>query len=375
MRIIVNLNMLFWISCAILTLAAIIVVFAPCFKTSAVFENPSDLLSDLEIYKDQLDEVGRDEQRGLLSYQEAVNSRIEISHRMLKYDEKYAVSLPQKTASKIILTLIILTIPLFSWGLYSVLGRPDLTDQPLYSRSHSVMPTDRLEDLVEKAQAHLERNPNDGRGWQVLAPIYFKLKLFDKAVHSYQMAIKLNPPSADLEIGLGKSLTQANGGLINNEARLAFNRAIKMDETNKEPQFLFAVDLAKQNKLTEAKIAFEELLKTTASTEPLFELIQTMIGKINKTKQPSQNDINNAAEMSIEDRDNMIQSMVSRLNDRLLNNPQDSDGWLRLVRSYIVLREPKKALDALKKARGFLKKQEDLQQLKELELEIGSQKP
>jgi cytochrome c-type biogenesis protein CcmH len=65
---------------------------------------------------------------------------------------------------------------------------------------------------------------------------------------------------------------------------------------------------------------------------------------------PSSADLEAAAQLSDEQRTEMIRSMVESLAQRLEQNPDDASGWLRLGRSYRVLGEPKKAEDALTRA-------------------------
>jgi cytochrome c-type biogenesis protein CcmH len=57
--------------------------------------------------------------------------------------------------------------------------------------------------------------------------------------------------------------------------------------------------------------------------------------------------------MSPEDRTQMIRGMVQRLADKLAENPDDRDGWLRLGRAYQVLGETGKADDAFAKAKAL----------------------
>ena len=45
----------------------------------------------------------------------------------------------------------------------------------------------------------------------------------------------------------------------------------------------------------------------------------------------------------------MIQTMVAGLDDRLRRNPQDADGWMKLMRSYVVLGKTGQARDALQR--------------------------
>jgi cytochrome c-type biogenesis protein CcmH len=47
----------------------------------------------------------------------------------------------------------------------------------------------------------------------------------------------------------------------------------------------------------------------------------------------------------------MVRGMVARLAERLKQDGSDVDGWMRLVRSYVVLGERDKALTAVADAR------------------------
>jgi cytochrome c-type biogenesis protein CcmH len=57
-----------------------------------------------------------------------------------------------------------------------------------------------------------------------------------------------------------------------------------------------------------------------------------------------------ARQMSPQDRQAMIETMVARLDDRLKQNPRDEEGWMRLIRSYVVLGKADQARDALGRA-------------------------
>ena len=56
--------------------------------------------------------------------------------------------------------------------------------------------------------------------------------------------------------------------------------------------------------------------------------------------------------MAPEDRQAMIRSMVAGLAERLKENPDDQDGWIRLIRSYTVLGDREAAARALGDARA-----------------------
>ena len=68
----------------------------------------------------------------------------------------------------------------------------------------------------------------------------------------------------------------------------------------------------------------------------------------------------------------MIEGMVSNLARRLDDDPDNLEGWMRLVRSYVVLGEVNKATDAVMKAKTYFQDDEaSLQQLSALVNELS----
>ena len=61
-----------------------------------------------------------------------------------------------------------------------------------------------------------------------------------------------------------------------------------------------------------------------------------------------------AAELSPGDRAAMIEGMVAALAARLEDEPDDAEGWARLIRSYVVLDQRGSAAAALRSARAAL---------------------
>ena len=60
-----------------------------------------------------------------------------------------------------------------------------------------------------------------------------------------------------------------------------------------------------------------------------------------------------AGQMSNQDRQAFIRSMVERLAGRLAENPNDPEGWQRLIRAYEVLGETAKAAEAKAKLKAL----------------------
>jgi cytochrome c-type biogenesis protein CcmH len=76
--------------------------------------------------------------------------------------------------------------------------------------------------------------------------------------------------------------------------------------------------------------------------------------------------------MSDDQRRDMIRSMVTRLADRLHDDGADVEGWLRLVRAYVVLGDRDKAKNAAGDAKRALgDRPDDIKRIDDLVKGLG----
>jgi cytochrome c-type biogenesis protein CcmH len=366
--------MLFWVVAALLTLAASLAVMLPLTRkprqSSAGAEN------DIEVYRDQLREVERDAERGLIGAKEAEEAKAEIGRRILALAGKAmpeaasghsaakANDGPKPVRGKLaraVGAVAILSVPLVSWALYSEFGSPALPGQPLGARLAEDPSKSTPEELVARAEAHLANNPDDGRGWDVLAPIYMRGGRYPDAVTAYGNAVRLLGETGDRLSGLGEAQASAANGRITPEAEASFQRALAVEPANVKARFYLATALAQQDKLPEAEASWRSMLATLPADSPWRSAAEQAIAEVGRMTSgesppaggaapapgPSQEQIDAAASMSQADRTAMIEQMVSGLDAKLRENPRDAEGWARLVRSYVVLGKPDAARDAL----------------------------
>lgn len=349
--------MVFWFVAALLTFGASVAVLLPLTTSSR--RSMATKQHDLAVYRDQLAEVDRDASRGLIRPEDAETARAEIARRIIKVDgseQTVADAARLPVAGRILGAAAVLLVPLVSWGLYAALGSPAIPSQPLQARLAQNPADSSVDELIARAEGHLAANPQDGRGWDVLAPIYLRLGRFDQAVTAYRNAIRLENSSAVREAGLGEALTNAGGGVVSAAAQEAFERALQLEPDQPKAGFFLALALLQDGKTSEAIKTWETMSANLASDspwrEPLAQAIAEARARIaaadqGQDKGPAQADIDAAASMSAGDRQAMIETMVAGLDQKLRENPQDADGWMQLVRSYVVLGKTKEARDAL----------------------------
>jgi cytochrome c-type biogenesis protein CcmH len=340
--------MLFWLIIGALTLGASLAVLLPALRDrgSSVADNEHDI----EVYRDQLREIERDQRRGVIAPAEAELARAEIGRRILKAAGETDAPRPADPSAGIRMTLTasVLAIPLASWGIYAITGSPDLPGQPLQARL-DVDPADNsLAELVARAESHLSVNPQDGRGWDVLAPIYMRMQRHGEAVTAYRNAIRILGSDATREAGLGEALASAAGGVISDEAQQALERAVAHDPMMMRARFMLAAALEQEGRSRDAILAFEGMLGDLPTESPWRAAVERAIVQAGGGLSGPRRD---ASAQTSDDQVAMIDAMVSGLDQRLRDNPDDPEGWQRLVRSYVVLERDGDARDAL--ARGL----------------------
>ncbi|MFE0013818.1 c-type cytochrome biogenesis protein CcmI [Mesorhizobium sp. NPDC059054] len=347
--------MLFWVIAAVLTLGASLAVLLPL--AGGARERDSQNAHDLEVYRDQLGEIDRDLERGLIQPAEAEQARAEIGRRILRLGSNESTAQASGSGSKVVrgLSVIaVLAVPLLSWGIYARLGSPDLPSQPLAERLAKNPSDSSVDELVARAEAHLVKNPADGRGWDVLAPIYLRIGRFGDAVTAYRNAIRLEGASAARQTGLGEAMVNGAGGVVSAEAQAAFEAALKLEPNDPKASFYLALAFSQEGRKPEAVATLQKLQATLPVDSPWGKAVEQALASVgaNPTPSangPSQEDVAAASSLSDEQRGAMIETMVASLDEKLKQNPRDTEGWMRLIRSYAVLGKTDEARAALRR--------------------------
>src|SRR4051794_6582567 len=272
----------------------------------------------------------------------------------------------------------VVMLPLGSAGLYLALGSPGVPSEPLASRSVAAPAPTSIEAMVAQVEAHLARNPEDGRGWEVLAPIYLRTGRFDDAVKARRNALRLLGPTAVREADLGQAMVAAADGVVTAEARAAFDRAAALDPGDVMARYFFGLAAEQEGKRAEAAAIWRKLLAAAPPGARWTGTVQAALAQIGEAVAPGAVPQPQAAAPAgppkplAEPPGEMILAMVARLAERLKADGSDLDGWVRLVRSYLVLGDQAKAQAALEDGRRALASDPDkLRRLDEAASELG----
>jgi cytochrome c-type biogenesis protein CcmH len=348
--------MMLWFLFVLMTAAAIFAVLWSLGRKTSMRGG-----SDVEVYRDQLAELERDRAAGLIGEAEADAARVEISRRLLAAAD--ATPVPP-TASAIwwrraAALIALVALPAGAGGFYLVQGSPHLPGQPLAARLQEPPENRSIQSLIAQVEAHLDRNPQDGRGWEVLAPVYLRLGRFEEAVKARRNALAYSGETAERQADLGEALAAANNGIVTAEAKSAFERALALDAAHVKARFFLGLAAEQDGQRAQAAAIWRDMLANAAADAPWAEFVRQALARVEGERGPSAQDMAAAAELTDEQRNEMVRGMVERLAERLKRDGSDIEGWLRLMRAYAVLGERDKARAALAEARRALATEPD----------------
>ena len=230
-------------------------------------------------------------------------------------------------------------------------------------------PVGSVEENIRQLAARLMREPNDPAGWRMLGWSYFETgDLMDSAA-AYRRAAQIEPENAENWSSLGEALQTASTD-VSAEATAAFARALKLDRTDPRARYFTAVQKDLQGHHDAAIVDWLALLRDTPRGAPWeADLRRTIVqvaekhhinvsGKMPAMPQgaaatagipgPTPEQLAAASSIPPEQQSEMVKGMVDRLANRLRQNPKDTDGWMRLMRSRMVLGEIEAAREAHK---------------------------
>lgn len=341
----------FWLTASCLTVAATLAVLIPITRRRKSVAAPET--QDMAVYQDQLKEIDTDLQRNLIDQESAEQARLEIARRLIKAErrqEEQNITYRSGMARNLLVLATIMVVPVFSWGIYTLIGSPNLSAQPLAQRMKANPDRASIEEMLAKAEMHLKQNPDDARGWVLLAPIYLRTGRLDDALIAYQNVIRLNGEEFGSVLGLGETLVAKNNGIVTADAKALFEKAAQLNAMDVRPPAYLARYLMQENKRSEAADLLEEFANKAPENAAWLPEMRATIQQMRSTpspKGPTSEDVEAAKDMSENDRNEMIAGMVAGLDQRLRDNPDDVNGWQQLVRSYIIMNKRDEAQDAL----------------------------
>ncbi|MCA3595924.1 MAG: c-type cytochrome biogenesis protein CcmI [Methylobacterium sp.] len=353
--------MTLWFGIVILTFGAAVLALRPLLRPP---KGKTSLDHAIQFYEARRLELDRQVTAGLISENERTASEAEQARRLLAIGRQNEVEQERKTGSarrsKIAALLLLIGLPVLSIALYLRTGTPDMPDQPIAGRMTPGSDA-QMQQALQRIELHLASKPDDARGFEVIAPAYMRLGRYQDAAFAFRRVIAISGETPDRLANLGEALIASQNGIVNAEAKQAFEKAVALDPDFAKALFYLAIATEQDG---DVPGAIRKLMELSASLPegPGRMRVETELDRFRaEGKAPPrptggpQSEAGKAlSELPPEERARAIEGMVDGLAARLAQQGGSLDEWQRLIQARMVLNQRDKAANALADARKAL---------------------
>ncbi|MCA0400577.1 MAG: c-type cytochrome biogenesis protein CcmI [Proteobacteria bacterium] len=346
--------MVFWLAALVLVLSAVVVILWPLMARRPGTRALDKALSHYEARKLELDrqlaarEIDARDHSGAMA--ELGRALLQAEKHQKEGDDLSAALRRRKLAAIVAL----IGVPMLAVPLYLKLGEAGRKDLPLASRPVPAPQNLDIAAALQQIERHLAKNPNDARGFEVVAPVYMKAGRFEDAARAYRRLVELKGDDSGLLADLGESLVAMGNGVVNDEARKAFERAVTLDQGMAKARFYLAL-AREQDGDAAGALADLRQLHAALPEGPSRMRVGAEIERL--AAESSADPARSIAALPEAERLAAIRGMVDALQARLYEQGGSVEEWGRLVQARIVLKERAAAEAALARARIALAKE------------------
>ena len=260
---------IFSVVAALLIAAALLFIVPPLWRRRDQQGVQRDR-SNLEIYKDQIQELEADLRNGILSQEQFEQGRMELERRLLEDvtpDAEQTASDDRGEGRGAAITVMLL-IPLLAVFIYLIKGNPAaLTPEKIAvaqqagdGPAHAVT-MEQIESMVQGLAARLEANPQDANGWRMLGRSYVALGRYQEAIGALERAVSMIPDDPDLLADYADALAMTNGQTLTGKPMEMIKRALQLDPNHGKSLWLAGTQAYNQGDYPAAVAYWERLLK------------------------------------------------------------------------------------------------------------------
>lgn len=324
-----------WIAAALLAAAAATLMIWRVGKAP-----PADATA--EVYRRHLAEQDELRARGLLDEAEWKAARAEAGRRLLAAaDQVEDAPAPSPRSHRLAVGVAAGLAGLAALGIYLATGSPGRPDQPYAERVKAWRAVDPAtldpERVAAVLSAMARERPNDPQVWSYLGRARASAGDAFGAARAFERAVRLNPRAAADWTALGEVLAELNGGRIGADALNAFNQARRLAPDAPEPRYFLGRAEIMAGRTEAGLRMWREAMDLLPADDPRRQAIAREVSRVETM--PPASAAEAVAALPAEEQQAAIRAMVEGLAARLEAQPDDAEGWARLIRAYGVLGE------------------------------------
>jgi cytochrome c-type biogenesis protein CcmH len=277
-------------------------------------------------------ELSGREARGEISSDLAREERAEAARALLRSGGPVVADEAGTAIEPRLLLSLAVIIAFGSMGIYLLTGKVGTPDQPYAARlkmwdalSQSAPDQLGFPEMAAVLRQYQSKRADDPRYWGYMAEADLKAQNYFEAVRDLETLTRLAPNDANAWTQLGMAEVFAAEGKPTPRAKAAFEQAVKLEPSHVGARYFlarFAVDAAD---FPTAKSLLGGLMRDLDPRDERREAVAESITQMNEAE---------AQDQAVKAQ---VRGMVGNLSATLAADPENPDGWARLLRSYAVL--------------------------------------
>ena len=268
----------------LLMLVVAVFIVPPLWKKQrAAVQEVDRKAANLAIFRDQLTELEREKTEGTLAEADFDQARRELQRRLLEETDattEDAANSHEHGPSRKMAIAVLVLLPITGMLAYSLLGNPRALD-PAETAAPQQMTAEKINEMVASLAAKVQANPDDLKGWLMLARSYKTMGRYDESAEAYGKAEKLVNEDPDLLASYAETLAMARGKGLQGKPMELVAKALKLDPKHGHSLFLAGAAAMEAGDNKQGIAYWEALLE---QVEPGSEIDQMLRNGIDKMK-------------------------------------------------------------------------------------------
>ena len=270
-----------FLTAALLLIGMVLVILIPALLRPQSTLNRDDNAQRREIFRAQFAEIEQDLASGVLDAAQYELAKTELERRMLDEVTSSPLAATVAKPDRRLAVILVFLVPLTAFWLYVKIGNPEAIVNPTGAAMMDGKPMTQadVEGLLASLAAKLEKNPDDGAGWALLANSYVKIGKYAEAVKAYEQATKKITDNAQLYADYADALAATNDYKLEGLPVELANQALKIDARNIKAKMLLATAAYDRQDYKEAIALWEKIITELPKEAEIIPDIKAAIAK------------------------------------------------------------------------------------------------
>ncbi len=270
-----------FLTAALLLIGMVLVILIPALLRPQSTLNRDDNAQRREIFRAQFAEIEQDLASGVLDAAQYELAKTELERRMLDEVTSSPLAATVAKPDRRLAVILVFLVPLTAFWLYVKIGNPEAIVNPTGAAMMDGKPMTQadVEGLLASLAAKLEKNPDDGAGWALLANSYVKIGKYAEAVKAYEQATKKITDNAQLYADYADALAATSDYKLEGLPVELANQALKIDARNIKAKMLLATAAYDRQDYKEAIALWEKIITELPKEAEIIPDIKAAIAK------------------------------------------------------------------------------------------------